>query len=488
MGYLWRLPQVISISEPQAIAAALRVASHKPMLTDYHVGFPIIPLPYGALEYWVPGVTARLLHDVTALSVLRVGRCFSLLSFGCIILILLKLSRQDGLSWKTTLLAPLPLFWFAYPLRWAIQFAPDFPAVGFSLAGWCVCRAAARVNSQGERRIRMVVQAILWTIAFHIKPTMIPGLIGFLCEVLALTGTKKDPGIRTIIRRCAYSGALLIVLVVSSSVTLNYLTDGGWYLNAIKSSVIFDYSERHLLASLSFRPALVPLLLVFLLINVLLASRLWISRAVLFTAAVECAFMTKQGSNLDYLLGSISLFGLSLPYALLLLKQQYSGANHQSWLRVRSHMAPIVTVVMSLLLAGALAAGARSATFARNEFPVPSPAEIATLREKVQMHSRESVLCLDPFAAQSCGAFYPYAEPLHIARLLQLHSISLDTIVDRINKREFDTIVVNPYYFKPPEYHDLLLFPQVLQQSIKSGYEVETCGRWLCFLRPVAKH
>lgn len=472
LGQLLRLPQVISIAEPQPIGGAMRVVAGQPMLVDYRTGYPSIPLPYGSLEYWIPGMIARLARADDAFSILRIGRLYSLVSLVAVSLLIVDLLRQDSVPWRLAVLAPLPLFWCTYPLRWAVQFAPDFPAIALSLAGWWLNRAGAEYKRSSERRLRIAAQVLLWTWAFHTKPTMVPGMIGYLSEVMISGQTFRGWRQSDWLKR-GLPLLLTVLLIVASAFVANVATAGGWYLNAVHSLRANKFSLEYLVGALSFRPALVPLLLLFLAVTLLSARSLCASRAVLLNLCVELVFMSKQGSNLDYLLGSLSLFCISLPH---ILAAAITRARLTADLKTLTLGAAATAMVLSI--------ATRTAIVSRGEFIEPGIDELEAVHNAVKSYGPDRVLCLDSFTAQRTGAFYPYAEPHQCARLLQLHEITIEPVLDRIRHKEYRAIIVNPYYRNSPVYHDLRLVPMELQTAIQDNYILDTCGKWLCLLKP----
>jgi hypothetical protein len=439
------------------------------MLTDYRVGYPAIPLPYGSLEYWLPGITARLLGVHEGLGALRVGRAFSLVALLAICLLLPQLARHNC-TYRYAWLAVLPLFWCAYPLRWATQFAPDFPALALSLGGWLLYRPA--IEERPHPAARAALQALLWTTAFHVKLTMIPGLIAYCCESLAWVLAQPQPTRRSAILRAITPLFLLVSLVVSSCFLANLFTNGGWFLNAVKSSAIFEYGLNNLWSALRFRPALLPLLSLILIFSMVTARDSWLSPAILLTAAFEMLCMTKQGSNVDYMLGTIALFGLTLP-----------GAA-RNFLASTGRAPALASTSGALVLAAALAIGARDTIVPAKEFPLTSDAEINRVRAAAAKYGASRVLCMDAFTAQRTGAFYPYAEPHHTARLLQLKLFSLQPVIDRVTRHDYALIVTNQFFINPPSYNGLVLFPAQLRDAIQANYELDSCDQSLCFCIP----
>ncbi|MGI8907741.1 MAG: hypothetical protein ACR2IE_14765 [Candidatus Sumerlaeaceae bacterium] len=484
------LPQVLSISEPQAIAAGMRVAAGTAMLTDFRIGYPIIPLPYGVLEYWLPGIVARSVGWRDAMNVLFLGRLVSLLSLVIILILYWRLLRQEDLPARYAVIAALPLLWAAYPLRWAAQFAPDFPAVALSLAGWCVGRtvllARNETRSRGNPIVYATAQALLWTAAFHFKPTMIPGVVAFLFEASAGRTGHVSANQRTRLRRAMVPLVLSAVFILSTSFALNAATQGLWYLNAVKSSAAFRFRLEYLFSSLTFHPTLSPLLIVFGMISLLLSRSIVVFRAVLATAFLECLFMMKQGSNVDYLLGSIALFGFALAKTahglsrtwkadVLLPGDGPAAIKRRYWIAV---------MVMGLMLAGSLAHNARDAVLQTNELPAPWKAEIAAARNAVRKFGSDAVLCLDPLTALRTGAYHPYVEPLQVLRLAELGMVSLDQLVKRIETKTFRLIVVNPSFVRPPVYHDIAIFDTRVREAIRRNYVQFSAGNWLIMLAP----
>jgi hypothetical protein len=231
---------------------------------------------------------------------------------------------------------------------------------------------------------------------------------------------------------------------------------------------------------LLFHRTLLPVLGCYVLISLLAARRVLASRVFLASFVVELLWMTKSGSNVNYLLGSIALFGLSLPYIARNAVEWYrsSSSSHQ----------PIpgggLLAGSALVLAAALAINARDALIPRNEIIPPTANEIAEVRNAIARYGASKVLCLDPFTAQRTGAFYPYAEPHHIAALTESGFISLSDVTERIQQGQFSLVVVNPYYINPPVYHDLTLFPTPIKQALSQHYTTAGSGRWLRFLQP----
>src|SRR5262245_211375 len=86
----------ISLVEPQLVAGAMRVATGDRLYRDYRNERPVIPLPYGVLEYVIPGLAARLAGHADAVAILHFGRSVSLASGVGVLAMLAGLARQRG--------------------------------------------------------------------------------------------------------------------------------------------------------------------------------------------------------------------------------------------------------------------------------------------------------------------------------------------------------------------------------------------------------
>ncbi|MBX3729239.1 MAG: hypothetical protein KF858_08645 [Candidatus Sumerlaeia bacterium] len=186
-------PTAISAIEPQPVAGALRVARGEILYRDFFAERPVLPLTYGALPYWITGKSARLIGSTEPRQVMRVGRAITLFGTLAVTLLLAFLAFQRGVSVRWAGLACLPMFWFPYLAEWWVKFTPDAPALALSLAGWALLGPPDREQS-GRFPARLVGAVLLWTLAFHFKPTVLAGPMGFGIErLVAARAPSGDP-------------------------------------------------------------------------------------------------------------------------------------------------------------------------------------------------------------------------------------------------------------------------------------------------------
>lgn len=461
--------------EPAVAVGSLRIADGQPIYRDIRTSRPIDVLSYGILEYQIPGLLAKAVSGNKALLVLKAGRSQSFICFLAIIFVLAVLARQRGAEWKYGLIAWLPLIWFPYPFEWAAKFAPDFPALLCSLAGWLLASSADRVS--GSRRIVLALLAGgVWAAGFHFKPIVIPGQIAFALEAVAGFRTSRRADEQWTGNAARFSPLLIYAGVsVLVSCVLHFATHGLWTQNTLTSLRLMDYRPSNFLAIMS-KPSgslHLPELVLMITIALLLIRQERLFAAYLCCAAVEILMMFKQGSASNYLLGSVSLWGLSFA---LWLRQTLATAYRERLVRV-AYVA--LTGLCIALLPGLSRAGMLSW-----DMIVPPQSELAGVALRAKQLPPDSILCLDGFVGQYCSIPYLYSDGVMTSILLKKQFVSIEDVLERVRNRRYALIIANYYMPWKARYQNISVCPEPLLNAINEHYTVDSAARWLVLYRP----
>ena len=266
--------------EAQPIAGALRVARGETLYRDHRTSDAATPLTYGVLEYAVPGWVGRATGKTTAIDLAHFGRGISLFAEVGIFFLAASLARRQGAHAPWYWLAAIPLLWFPYPFEWFHKFAPDAPALLFSLAGWWVVGGPQRWGFEQPERgaaawrspatlARSAAAVFFWTIAFHFKPNVLVGLVGFAAEFLLFARSGAgSAGVEGSLRAShrlplglsaqqgralsvvAALGLATLACTLVSAFAIDRATDGLWRLNLIDAMLVCEVDLRFVLGDL----------------------------------------------------------------------------------------------------------------------------------------------------------------------------------------------------------------------------------------------
>lgn len=434
--------------EPQPVWGALRVARGLPLYTPWDRETPHVPLTYGPLAYLLPGSIARVFGRADADSVLHLGRALSALASLAVAWLLSRLARARGRSEAFAVLAALPLVWFPYPMEWSARFAPDTLALALSLGGL----AAAR-------RARGGLAGALWAAGALVKPT------AFVGPLVALLDARRarSPGV---LPRAVTVGAGLLV---TSLLALELRTAGLWRSHLFDAMSVCAYSPRYALASvMNLGPAGVAALLA--LFGVALAAGDTDDRAALLSAAcLELALACKQGSNVNYLLGTVALSAL------------IAG---DAWERAWRERRPLG---WSAALAGvvtALGLGAPEAPRVLREGVIPLRREVRVIAARVAALPRDRVLSLSPYFGIAHDLPFLYADPYHANLLARRGRVRFDDALARLRDGRYDAVVSDLPHHAPIVWHDGAYSPRELAAALQSRYALTVRGRLLLLWEP----
>lgn len=511
---LWLMPARVlnpyanSMIEPAPIAGALCVARGETLYRDYREGRPAIPLTYGALTYAAPGWVARLTGFGEPIEVARIGRGFSLLAGIGICLIAARLARRNGAASPWHWLAAAPLLWFPYPLEWMAKFAPDSPALLFSLAGWWIAGRPERwMAAPGEggarwaqRIARGAAAAALWAIAFHYKPNVIAGQAGFAAEFL-LFGWRAGARERTrSLLVVSTMGLACVALDLLSALAVDRATGGLWRLNVIESTRICEYDPSYIFGVLGHLRREGRWMLIWMIaVAPFFLRRSPVATAFLAACALDLAMIGKQGSNVNYLLGSIVLWGIAACATLDFARRDAARTEEvesrgladpgdtgdtgdtRSGVRFPLRSPVWVSIPIALLL---LVAPWKARVVLWESFP-PTATELHDVDIVLPGVPPSGILCLDAFYGQSRGLEIPFADPYHAALLARRGVVDFAPEARALRGREYRVVIGNRQFLGDKKYHGEALLPDALAAALRDEYEIAYQGRWLVLWTPL---
>jgi hypothetical protein len=484
-------PYANSMVEAQPVAGAMRVARGEPLYRDFRTDDSVVPLTYGALLYAVPGWAGRASGTTSAQELAQLGRVQALLAGVGIILFAALLARRQGARGAWGWLAAAPLLWFPYPLEWATKFAPDLPALMLGLAGWWIA-GGPQDRSAGWRSAAALERGagavLCWTLAFHFKPTIVVGPVGFVAEALVFAGRATARRVEdgpasvarwasTLLRSRAVVAAALIALAfvaccLASGLALDRATGGLWRLNLVEAMRVCAYDLRFVIADLRFlRFDGVAALFWMAAVAVILFRGTPAGLAFLIILPLDLVLMSKQGSSANYLLESIVVWGIAAAAAF------GSGRRFDSATRDgldRTTASWLLFPVFAILLIGA---GKLGTVFW--EIDPPATRELREVDAIVAQVPPSTVLGMDPFYGLSRGLALPFADPYH-ASLLATHGVAdLGAVAQRIEQAGYAAIVGNRLMLGNAAYHGQPLYPDVLRRALRERYRPAYEGDWL---------
>lgn len=434
--------------EPQPVWGAQRVARGLPLYTPWDGAAPNVPLTYGPLAYLIPGFIARAARRVDAGSVLHIGRALSALSTLAMAWVLTRLARARGRSAVFAASAALPLVWFPYPMEWSARFTPDTLALALSLGGLAA-----------TRRGRGGLAGALWAVGALVKPT------AFVGPLVALLDARRARSPGVLPRAVAVGAGLLVTALLA----LELRTAGQWRSHLLDSMSVCAYSPRYALASvMNLGPEGVAALL--MLLGIALAAGDAEDRvALLSTATLEIALSCKQGSNVNYLLGTIALSALVA-----------AGAWERAWRERR----PLAWSVALAGLVAALGLGAREAPRVLREGVIPLRREVRVIAARVAALPRERVLSLSPYFGIAHDLPILYADPYHANLLAQRGRVRFDDVLARLREGRYAAVVSDLPHHAPIVWHDGAYSPRELAAALQSRYVLTVRGRLLLLWQP----
>jgi hypothetical protein len=473
--------------ESQLVVGTLRVINSEVLYQDF-TSIPYVPITYGALAYWFPAQISNYILDHDVASVAQSGRLFSIICLAGICVCLTIMAFQRGVPWRWAWITSLPLFWFPLILRCGSQFAPDIPAIFFSLAAWAVLgngkvMSCRRIDS--VIRIRIALALLLWLICFHIKASVIVGQIGFAIESLAViyarTNSDGLPRKLALFKRLAAIGLGNILMVLLSGILIDYWTDGLWKLNTIDAFAICKFDFANLLTNivlLAYLGLMIPYLLV------LLFGIVSINRTVLFTAfwvtlTVECILMLKQGSHPKYLLGSLTVWCLG---AAVVLTNYFKSVHYadKSCPDSRKHYGVggaynvLAFIILPLIFSAQLQILMNGNLYMNQQSP-PSDHELSIMDKALETYGEENVLVLAPFYALLRDMPYLFVDPFHAGILEDNHWINFNDEIEKLRKHHYKAVIANvrtlPAMAKF-RWHDADPFPNTLGTALRKYYRL----------------
>ncbi len=505
---LWVMPTRVlnayanSVIESQPVWGALQVARGEPLYDDYRAGRPVVPLTYGVLEYAVPGWAARMTGLESAVGMARTGRLVSLVAGLGIVIVAGLLARRFGAPAPWNWLAAVPLLWFPYPTEWLAKFAPDAPALLCSLGGWLALPRPEQWQRKGHPRTktaRVAAAVVLWTIGFHFKPTVLAGQIAYGVECVWVSSSPSGESRRGRWRAAGAAGLLggaFLAAVLVTSLLINHATGGLWKLNLIDSMRVCEYKLSFLLGDLGYLRKERPALLVWLAVSAVYFLRATpVAAAFLAIWLFELLLMTKQGSNINYLLGSVVLWGIAACVALGRVmsekaagrakgKQNFKAADTpDSWWRVlygalgRSTWLLIPIVLLLLKDPGV----ARIVYW--ESFP-PARDEVLAVDELLRQARSDRILCLEPSYGMAHGLAFPFADSYHASLLAEEGIVDFSPEAERLRRRAYAMVIANRLYRNAFSYHEQLAVPSAIFDALASEYAIAYEGRWLSVWTP----
>jgi len=493
-----------SLVEPQPVAAVRRLLAGENLYQDYRHGRPVLPLTYGVLAYAAPAVLDKTLGIKTPEGVYRTGRAFSFAGMAGCAAMLFLLARQRGVSRMGAWTAVLPLAWFPYIAEWFTRFTPDAAALLFSLAGWAVLGPPAPGSRESSSRkdtgapaksewMRGVIAVCLWLAAFHLKPTQLAGQIAFAVEWLAAgRGQASRPGAdwRSALRRVFFLAAGYTAAVAATIWLLQVSTGGNWKLNAVDSMSAHGFRLAFIsdafkgfgsapiagAAPLSDWAGGKGVLLMMLVWAIVSLRRSPLHGAYCALLGIELLFLTKRGGNINYLLGSLSLWAVATAVAL-----RRTGAADGA--RTPSLSAQVPAVLISVLLLADIGRAGKL----NFEIPLSPPADLQAVDKLVAPCAAGEVLVADGVYGAARDLPYLFADCFHASLLARSGAVDFSAEIESIQLCRYRLIVTNLFHLGRARYHDTPVFPQALGEAIRRHYRVVHRGKWFVVWEPAPR-
>jgi hypothetical protein len=467
-------PWPLGIVEPSVLVGVERVVRGEALYRAYWESLPLNPLPYGVAEYLVPGLIGRWTGLVEPMELIRIGRLISLAAFLAVAILCMVAARGFGAGRLWSVAAAGGVFAVPAAMEWATKLAPDMPALALSLAGWLLARRLLMPGSPAGKFAAGVVCAVCWLAAFHYKPTVIAGPIALSVEMALLFAAGMRPWLPLAWSVVALGASLLVVVL------LQWVTGGLYWANMFGSMAVCRYSLSNLAQTINLVPPNGVVLTGLLLVVVLRGGSHCIWLAALANFVLELLLATKQGSNVNYFMGSLALSGIAFAISASgTIVESRAMPGGRVDLRRMGLIAAHLVLLCGLILQvpGAL-------EFSR-ELPIPDTAELAAADRTVEeTGERGQVLCLDPFYARTRHMDYPYADSYHANLLLSAGIGDVSPLVGRARRREIPLIVANKLlvWKFAPHGAGLVYFP--LREAVLQNYRPSFVGRWLILFVP----
>ncbi len=465
----------VGVVEPSVLVGVERVARGEVLYRAYAEAIPLVPLPYGAAEYLVPGWIGRWTQQSEPIALIRIGRVLSLIGLLISAGLCMIAARAFGAPRPWALAAAGGLFAIPAAMEWATKLAPDVPALALSLGGWLLARQLLKPGRKSRRIVSCALSTLCWTAAFHFKPTVIAGPVAYSFELAGLFLSGKRPWMGL------SAPAAAILASVSIAAMLDSVSGGLYWTNTAGSMGVCQYSLENLAQTIFL---VVPngIVLTGLLLVLLFKWRShWLCAAALANFLFELVLATKQGSNVNYFLGTLALSG-----AALAVSEGNSGARKPSPPRAFCGVRAGLFVGYPVLILGLALQVPGSLEFSR-ELPMPDSAEIAAVDRAVgEVADRARILCLDPYYGRTRRLEYPFADSYHANLLLSAGVGDISTMVERVRRRDVPLIVANKlvaWKFSP---HGAALVYTPLREAILTNYHPVQVGRWLIVFAPDA--
>ncbi len=192
----------------------------------------------------------------------------------------------------------------------------------------------------------------------------------------------------------------------------------------------------------------------------------------------DLTLMTKQGSNVNYLIGSLAIWAVGTSG---ILQKAWALDGDDGVLRPR-FVTPWAALLTILLLLGSNRAG----VIAR-EVRVPSRQEIEKIDQAVTSFPANRVLGLEPFYGMLRGLPILYSDGYHAALLSSAGRISLTAEAERIRRGDYHAIVANRLLISKVRWHGAPFVDQELREAIETNYEPALSGSWLVLWLPKSR-
>ncbi|MBX3729238.1 MAG: hypothetical protein KF858_08640 [Candidatus Sumerlaeia bacterium] len=280
----------------------------------------------------------------------------------------------------------------------------------------------------------------------------------------------------------------LLVGAVATAFALNLATGGFWKLNAIDAMGRGEFNPAFVLESLrSFRPAVLlyrltpatPVLLGG--VGIILLMIVWAIRrlrhqplfaAFLLSILFDLVLMTKAGSNINYLMGSLTLWGLATVADAF--PRGHSPRLPDAKLASLFACAIVLLLVLDIPRTRVLA----------SEILLATPLELDHARQVVEALPPERLLVLDAVWGVPQGVPVPFADTYHAAMLEKEGMLVLTDLADALVERRFRVVIANRFATARAEYHGIPLLPASLRAALVEHYTPAQRGDWLVFWTP----
>ena len=461
--------------EPQPLWALQRIAAGEPLYRDFRVERPAVPLTYGPLAYWLPGLAARALGVSGGEGLLTLGRGFTLVGTLAVFAFAAVAARQRGATWHFACLAGAPLPWLPYAAEWLVKLNPDSMALAASLAGLVLAGPPGV-----DKRWRLGAAIACWLAALALKPTIIAGPVAFGVERLLAARALAPGERRAALAPVAIAAGSVIAGALALAALFQAATGGVWKLHAVDAMAACEFRFGNAvealaglrggtLATAAEWPALLGGGGGLLLAAVWAAARATASP--LFVAAlalglVQLLLMSKQGGNVNYLLGPLALFGI---------------ATASDLPRAPRLVQPLAAAIAALLLLDAPRSA--RATFEMPAVPTREDFERAAALAR-QLGDR--TLVLDGPLAAWADLPAPWMDGYHAAILQRAGLADFTPELRALQDGRTRVVLSNAYAWAGASWHGQTLTPGPFLDELRARWTPARIGPWTIALQRAA--